>query len=359
METKHQVHNLIVLDESGSMSSIKNSIISGFNEMVQSTKRLEQENPDQEHLISLFTFNGAGVKTIHFCEPVSKLEAIDGRKYQPSDNTPLYDAIGFAITHEQRKLQGVSDYNVLVTIMTDGEENSSREYSGHDIKKLIEELKQNRWTFTYIGTDHDVEKVAFSLSINNTLSFGKNNADIQDMFAKERYARRSHNNLQKSMCYSERCEDNYFDESRSLYRFAKVYQQYFPIALQEIRNGRKQTHWMWFIFPQIAGLGHSSTSKLYAIADLKEAYEFLQEPFGRNLVYISEELLKLSETDAVKIFGHIDALKLRSSMTLFSQVPNTNPVFQSVLDKFFGSQPDQLTLEILFRGDSCHRQGGG
>ena len=174
MEKKHQVHNLIILDESGSMESIKRSIIQGLNEVVQTIKGIEEQFPEQEHFISFISFNGLGQKVLHFMDPVIKLQQINDKSYRPDATTPLFDAMGFSINKLKQALQEETDYNVLVTILTDGEENASKEFSGNDIKKLVEELKQKRWTFTYIGTDHDVEKIAFSLSINNTLVFNKN-----------------------------------------------------------------------------------------------------------------------------------------------------------------------------------------
>ncbi len=192
METKHQVHNLIILDESGSMDSIKKTIIQGFNEIVQTVKGIEQNFPEQEHFISLVTFNGLGQKVLHFTDPVKKLEQIDEAKYQPAASTPLYDAMGFSFAMLRKVLEFKPDHNVLVTILTDGEENASKEYSGKDIKKMIEELKLNRWTFTYIGTDHDVEKFAASISITNTLVFQKNEQDMKAMFVKEQSSRRAY-----------------------------------------------------------------------------------------------------------------------------------------------------------------------
>lgn len=192
METKHQVHNLIILDESGSMDSIKKTIIQGFNEIVQTVKGIEQNFPEQEHFISLVTFNGLGQKVLHFTDPVKKLEQIDDAKYQPAASTPLYDAMGFSFAMLRKVLEFKPDHNVLVTILTDGEENASKEYSGKDIKKMIEELKLNRWTFTYIGTDHDVEKFAASISITNTLVFHKNESDMKAMFVKEQSSRRAY-----------------------------------------------------------------------------------------------------------------------------------------------------------------------
>jgi uncharacterized protein (DUF1810 family) len=133
----------------------------------------------------------------------------------------------------------------------------------------------------------------------------------------------------------------------NLKRFLDAQHRDYEIALSEIRNGRKQTHWMWYIFPQVQGLGFSHTSKFYAIQDLHEAEEFLKHPvLSERLVAICNELLKLESNNANKIFGSPDDMKLRSSMTLFSSL-NINPVFQSVLDKFFNGAKDTKTLKII------------
>jgi len=189
MEKKHQVHNLIILDESGSMDSIKEMIISGFNELVQTIKGIEKEYPEQEHFISLVTFNGLGRKVIHFTEPAAMLESIDSSKYQPNYSTPLYDAMGDSITSLKQALGKRTNCSVLVTILTDGEENASKEYSGAAIKKLVEEMKQLGWTFTYIGTDHDVEKFATNISITNVMFYKKDTGGVNELFRKERGAR--------------------------------------------------------------------------------------------------------------------------------------------------------------------------
>jgi len=210
METKHQVHNLIILDESGSMESIKKTIIQGFNEIVQTVKGIEKEFPEQEHFISLVTFNGYGQKILHFIDPASKLEQIDEKRYQPNASTPLYDAMGFSFAKLRQVVENVTDYNVLVTILTDGEENASKEYTGIAIKKLIEELKLNRWTFTYIGADHDVEKFAASISITNTIHFQKNEANMKAMFARESNSRANYS--QKIREKKDTTDDFYKDE---------------------------------------------------------------------------------------------------------------------------------------------------
>lgn len=133
-----------------------------------------------------------------------------------------------------------------------------------------------------------------------------------------------------------------------LSRFTAAQQDQYPQALVEVSAGRKRTHWMWFIFPQLAGLSSSRTGQFYAIEDLAEAAAYLADPvLGPRLAEISSALLRLDGSDATRIFGPIDALKLRSSMTLFAQVAGASGVFQQVLDRFFDGVPDDRTLQLL------------
>ena len=131
----------------------------------------------------------------------------------------------------------------------------------------------------------------------------------------------------------------------SLNRFIEAQEQTYPVALGEIKNGKKQSHWMWFIFPQIKGLGKSTIAKYYALADLKEAEDFLNHPvLAKHLIEICNVLLEYKTKSIEAILGELDARKLRSSMTLFSQVENADPVFQEILDVFFLGYSDPLTL---------------
>ena len=213
MKNKHKVHNLIVLDESGSMDSIKSIIISGFNELVQTVKGVQKQFPKQDHRISLITFNGLGNKIHHFNVPVEELGLIDKDKYQPDSMTPLFDAMGFGIAQLQKVLEKEKKYNVLVTILTDGLENASREYSGAAIKKLVEQLKLENWTFTYIGTDHNVEDFATSISITNTLNFIKSEQGTQAMFQREREAR---TNYSRKLDLFDTVIEGYYDEDEEV-----------------------------------------------------------------------------------------------------------------------------------------------
>jgi len=184
-----KVHNLIILDESGSMGSIRNSIIDGFNEIVKNIKELKAENPHQEHSISFVSFNSLGQQELHFMEDVNRLKELNVKTYSPDGGTPLFDAMGHSLTKLDKAITSQDNVHIFVSILTDGEENASQEYSGLAIKQLVESLKEKNWTFTYIGADHDVEKMAENLSINNHMAFDKSEAGMGKMFAKEKSAR--------------------------------------------------------------------------------------------------------------------------------------------------------------------------
>jgi len=136
--------------------------------------------------------------------------------------------------------------------------------------------------------------------------------------------------------------------NQGLQRFEKAHQQNFQTALSEIKRGKKTSHWMWYIFPQIKGLGFSETSRYYAIENLDEAKYFLDHPvLGKNIFLVCTELLKLQTNNATSVFDNPDDMKLHSSMTLFSQVPRANPIFKKVLDKYFNGELDAQTLNLL------------
>jgi uncharacterized protein (DUF1810 family) len=119
-------------------------------------------------------------------------------------------------------------------------------------------------------------------------------------------------------------------------------------ACAELRDGRKRSHWMWFVFPQLAGLGHSPISQRYAIASLQQAEAYLSHPvLGPRLIECARILTELRSLDATDIFGSVDALKLRSSMTLFARIQPGDPVFQRVLDAYFDGGHDPATERLL------------
>lgn len=135
-------------------------------------------------------------------------------------------------------------------------------------------------------------------------------------------------------------------------RFVVAQENVYLRALNEIKNGKKQSHWMWFVFPQIRGLGFTDYNVYYGIKDLEEARHYLNDPvLGKRLIEISEAVLSQQGKTAIGIFGKPDDRKLKSCMTLFSQIENTDPIFQKVLEKYYLGLKDDKTIAIIMSQD--------
>ena len=140
------------------------------------------------------------------------------------------------------------------------------------------------------------------------------------------------------------------DDAHDLDRFLKAQEDAYPDALDELRAGRKRSHWMWFVFPQIAGLGHSPTARYYAIRSLDEAQAYLAHPIlGARLHECLKVLQMLETADARTVFGDLDAMKLRSSLTLFAEADPADAIVQAALERWFGGERDEKTLQLLGR----------
>ncbi|GIF74500.1 DUF1810 domain-containing protein [Asanoa siamensis] len=138
------------------------------------------------------------------------------------------------------------------------------------------------------------------------------------------------------------------DDPYRLNRFVEAQEGVYPHALAELRDGNKRSHWMWFVFPQVAGLGRSSMAQAYAISGLDEARAYLAHPvLGPRLRECAAALADGAADDADRILGPVDALKLRSSMTLFAHAAPGEPVFRTVLDRFYAGREDDATLSRL------------
>jgi uncharacterized protein (DUF1810 family) len=138
------------------------------------------------------------------------------------------------------------------------------------------------------------------------------------------------------------------DDNYDLNRFTSAQHEVYSRVLEELKSGMKRTHWMWFIFPQIHGLGQSTTAVYYAIKSMEEAREYLRHPLlGSRLLECAEAVLAIEGRSASQIFGYPDDLKLKSSMTLFASVADSSPLFVRVLDKYFQGERDARTLQIL------------
>lgn len=184
-----RVFNLIIVDESGSMSVIRHEALTGLNETLETVRKTQQLYPDMEQRVTLITFDSSHTRYVFDNQPAHETHKLTERDYRPGGATPLYDAIGQGVS----KLNAQVDMgdSVLVTIITDGEENCSREYDLKMVKRLTEKLKEQDWTFTLIGTENlDVEGMAQAMSIDNHLAFCEDAAGTAAMFQTECAARR-------------------------------------------------------------------------------------------------------------------------------------------------------------------------
>lgn len=176
-----KIYNVVILDKSGSMTSIRKQAVDSVNETFGCIRSMIKKNAEQEQFVTLVAFCGCEQKVIYENAPIEKVNDITPSDYEPCCMTPLYDAIGNVCTRLHTTVKDDESASVAVTIVTDGYENASREFSAKAIKALIEAYKQEGWMFAYIGADHDVESVAFNLSIDNTMTWEKTEEGTEKM----------------------------------------------------------------------------------------------------------------------------------------------------------------------------------
>ena len=206
-----KIYNLIILDASGSMYSIGNEAIAGVVETIQTIRTAQEENADQEQMLSLVVFNGKRIASVYDRMPITKVSDFNEKDYQPTDNTPLYDAMGDAITNLQRNLS--EEDNALVTIITDGYENSSREWNHQRVYQLVEDLKKKNWLFTYIGANQDALAVAKGMGIDHSMNFEADIEGTKEMFVKEKKARSAfYSKLSECCDFSRLKSDKFFED---------------------------------------------------------------------------------------------------------------------------------------------------
>lgn len=207
---KKRIHNLIILDESGSMHSIYKSALTGVNETLQTIRKAQKEHEDQTHFVSLIAFDSGHYNQIYCNVPAENAIDITQKQYCPDGCTPLYDAMGRSINELRPNV--VENDVVLVTVITDGYENASREYNSKAIKSLVEAMKKEGWVFTYIGANQDVEAVAASMSIDNRLAFEADDESTGAMFEHERRSRKRFFSRLSSNVLMCKLSTGYFDD---------------------------------------------------------------------------------------------------------------------------------------------------
>ncbi len=167
------MHNLIILDESGSMERIKKQALDGVNETIKTIRRAQEEMPCMKQMLTYVTFDSlygeSDVRTVMDNLPVDEVNDVEERSYCPGGGTPLYDAMGISLAKLQTQVQ--AGEHALVTIITDGLENASREYSAKAIKSIVSLLREKGWVFVYIGANQDAVEVAREMNINNAMEY--------------------------------------------------------------------------------------------------------------------------------------------------------------------------------------------
>ena len=214
-----RIFNLIILDESGSMSGLEKMCVDGVNETIQTIKAATELNPNQKQMFSFVTFSGLGRDIppyrIHtLLSEISEVKEFPMETYRPNGNTPLWDTMGRALT-ELEKVVTDNDL-VLVTVITDGYENASREYSGKMIHDMVNRLNEKGWVFAYIGANQDAMNEAYKLGIRNSMNFVADEKGTKKMWEKERASRMSFfTEASRCDCISDSLKDNYFSRSES------------------------------------------------------------------------------------------------------------------------------------------------
>ena len=206
-------YHLIILDASGSMDCIRRQALSGCNETIQSIRSMQDKNCDQHHYVSMVVFNSEDpVKTLYDRTPVNNARELTLSDYVPNACTPLYDAIGVSVNRLAGNIDnGNKENSVLVTIITDGQENCSREFNHAQLKSLIEERKQQGWTFAFIGANIDEVKEAAKIGIHNTLRFEQDEEATCEMFDTLSKARANYC-MSAAKCGSARSKEHGFFE---------------------------------------------------------------------------------------------------------------------------------------------------
>lgn len=185
---KFNVYHLIVLDESGSMAPIKKQTISGCNETIKTIRQMQKENPDQQHYVSIYLFCTGNMRYIVKNEKVENVKTISRNDYHPSTCTPLFDALGNSLNDLKTVIRKNENMG-YVTILTDGYENDSREYTLDMVRRLINELKKLEVIFTFVGANIDAAEYAKNLNINNHMQFQQTQEGTREMWEKDRRSR--------------------------------------------------------------------------------------------------------------------------------------------------------------------------
>ncbi len=198
---KTKIYNLIILDRSGSMETIRTQAIDGYNETLGTIKAAQLKHLDtQEHFVSLAAFCECGIDMIYDLVPAKDAERLTAKKYSPCCSTPLYDAIGSTVSRLSKAVADDKDSTVLVTVITDGYENASKEWTCKSVAHLIDEKKEQGWMFSFIGAFDNVVEEAMSISVTNVIRWDKTEEGTKKMIDDDNRARTRYFDRVNALC---------------------------------------------------------------------------------------------------------------------------------------------------------------
>ena len=258
-----RIYNLIIVDESGSMGGLVKATLSGINETIGTIRKAQEEfAATQKHTLTLVTFDSGSdrpdVRTIIDNQPISNVGEFTD--YSPSGFTPLYDAMGESLTKLYERIKNDSDATAVVTVLTDGLENSSREWTASALRQLIDKLKAEGWSFSYMGSAHNVKQVTDLLAIDNVVEFSHDSRGAGNTWAKESSSRLSYFK-KMSIMYSEECDLSDKERMERKRRFAKEY--YSPRVTPDHINHLQDNE--IFVFGSNAQGQHNGGAAVYAM----------------------------------------------------------------------------------------------
>lgn len=305
MEGKARIFNLIIVDESGSMSHLREATLSGINETINSIRSAQIDfATTQEHTLTLVTFdsgtNRPDVRTMIDNQPIQQIKEFTD--YMPTGCTPLYDAMGKSLTTLHHRIQDDKDATAVVTVLTDGLENSSREWTASRLRRLIEQLKGEGWSFSYMGSAHNVKEVTDLLSIENVVEFSHDNIGADSTWAREQSSRMAYYKKMDRM-YSEDQRVSREEMMERKRQFAKDYygKRVTPnniISLEEnevfvfgsnasgMHGGGAAAYAMQY-FGAVWGQGEGLQGNSYAIPTM-EGIPLMKEAINRFIIFAGE-----------------------------------------------------------------------
>ncbi len=263
MKGKAKIYNLIIVDESGSMSPLREATLSGINETINSIRSAQEEfATTQEHTLTLVTFDSSAnrpdVRTMIDHQPILQVKGFTD--YMPTGCTPLYDAMGKSLTTLHHRIKDDKDATAVVTVLTDGLENSSREWTASGLRRLIEQLKGEGWSFSYMGSAHNVKEVTDLLSIENVVEFSHDNIGADSTWAREQSSRKAYYK-KMAMMYS---EDRISSREEMMERKRQFAKEYYGKRVTP-RNVRRLEENEIFVFGSNASGMHGGGAAAFAM----------------------------------------------------------------------------------------------